>query len=241
MSSIDSQVVLLTCTGRSRRRFPFHGSRPASRVARVPAVLARVPAAVLPPNPGRTDIDPLLAEHLPRRLIVAGSDADLAAVLVRLLRTERLDIEVGYLPAAQSSPAAAVWGLPVDPSRAAALALDGTAAAVPLIRDDAGGVLVGRGELRDVAGEAYCDDALVLRGRARRLVVTPGPAGVAVRAGGSGPVRQGVAGGRGSAVGRAVQIGCRPTTVWHDGVAHPRQVERWTWYRHTADWLLVHP
>ena len=47
--------------------------------------------------------------------------------------------------------------------------------------------------------------------------------------------------GRGSALGRAVQVGCEPATVINDGVAHPRQVPRWTWYRHTQDWLLVRP
>ena len=26
-----------------------------------------------------------------------------------------------------------------------------------------------------------------------------------------------------------------------DGVAHPRPLERRTWYRHTVDWLLVKP
>jgi hypothetical protein len=26
-----------------------------------------------------------------------------------------------------------------------------------------------------------------------------------------------------------------------DGVAHPRPMERFTWFRHTADWLLVRP
>jgi hypothetical protein len=26
-----------------------------------------------------------------------------------------------------------------------------------------------------------------------------------------------------------------------DGVAHPRPVRRWSWYRHTGDWLLVRP
>ncbi len=30
------------------------------------------------------------------RLIVVGADADLGAVLTRLLRTDRLDVEVGY-------------------------------------------------------------------------------------------------------------------------------------------------
>ena len=47
--------------------------------------------------------------------------------------------------------------------------------------------------------------------------------------------------GRGSAVGRAVQLGGEPFTPVLDGVPHPRAVTRWAWYRHTADWLLVRP
>jgi hypothetical protein len=38
-----------------------------------------------------------------------------------------------------------------------------------------------------------------------------------------------------------VQVGGRPATVIADGVAHPRPLERRTWYRHTEDWLLVRP
>lgn len=233
MSSIDSDVVLLTCRGGgSRRRFPFHGIRPTSRPARVPAVPAQVPVVELPPNPGRGDIDPVLSEHRPRRLIVAGQDADLGAVLLRLLRTERLEsVEVAYLPASRSSAAAAAWGLPTDPAAAAALALDGTATPMPLIRDDAGGVLVGRGEILGLQGEAYCDDTLVLRSRVRRLVVTPGPGGVTVQA------TRGVR----AATGRAVQVGCVSATAVVDGREHPRPVTRWTWYRHLADWRLVRP
>jgi hypothetical protein len=120
---------------------------------------------------------------------------------------------------------------------------------VPLARDDSGGVLVGRGEIHDLTGECYCDETLVLRGRARRLVVVPGPGGIAVRAGWTGrapdgttrPVPQRAPSGRGSAIGRAVQIGGRPFTVVADGEAHPRPLPRRTWYRHTADWLLVRP
>jgi hypothetical protein len=53
------------------------------------------------------------------------------------------------------------------------------------------------------------------------------------------PVPAAAPSGRGSAVGRAVQVGCEPATVLLDGVAHPRPVRRWSWYRHTGDWLLV--
>jgi hypothetical protein len=168
VDTIDSKLVLLTCADDMQaRRLHSHGSR------RIPAP-AGVPTVMLPAHPARTDIDPVLAEHDPRRVLVAGTDADLAAVLQRLLRTERLDIELAYLPVART-PAAQAWGLPHG-AAALALALDGVAAAVPLVRDDSGGVLVGRGEIRGMRGECYCDDVLVLRGTAPRLVARAGRA-----------------------------------------------------------------
>jgi hypothetical protein len=245
VNPIDSDVVLLTCSDQGQaRRLPVHGSRPGGRLAALYAVAHSV---VVPARPGRTDLDPVLAERAPRRIVVAGTDADLAAVLLRLLRTERLGVEVAYLPDARS-PATAAWGLPTGDA-AAELAVTGSATPVPLVRDDTGGVLVGRGEIRDIRGECYCDETLVLRGRARRLVVTPGPRGIAVRAGWSGrtpdgrvrPVPARAPRGTGSALGRAVQVGCEPSIVVADGVPHPRPVPRRTWYRHTTDWLLVRP
>jgi hypothetical protein len=241
VNRIDSDVVLLTCSDPGQaRRLLVHGSRREG-------ALAALPTAVLPPRPDRTAVDAVLAEHEPRRVVVSGTDADLAAVLLRLLRTDRLGVEVAYLPVGRSATAAA-WGLPSGRA-AATLALNGTAVPVPLVRDDSGGVLVGHAEIRDVRGECYCDATLVLRGAARRLVVTSGPSGIAVRAGWTGrrpdgrvrPVPAAAPSGRGSAVGRAVQVGCEPATVINDGVAHPRPMSRWTWYRHTEDWLLVRP
>jgi hypothetical protein len=225
VDAIDSKQVLLTCGSHGNPR---------------PAGLDRVPNVALPARPGKADLDPVIADLDPRRLIVAGTDADLAAVLLRLLRTERLDVELAYLPVGRSD-AARAWGVG-DPW----LAREGVASAVPLVRDDAGGVLVGRGEVRGIRGECYCDDVLVLRGTARRLVVAPGPGGVAVRAGRLGGLPDGrirpVTGtGRGSAIGRTAQLGGLPMTVVCNGVPHPREVRRWTWYRHTTDWLLVRP
>lgn len=201
----------------------------------------------LPARPGRADLDPVLAEHDPARLVVAGTDADLAAVLLRLLRTERLDVEVAFV-ARRGSWATACWGLPHGRA-ARELALAGRAEPVPLVRDDVGGVLAGRAEIRGLHGECYCDDVLVQRGATPRLVVAATPAGVAVRAGRGRrlpdgavrPVRQSARSGRGSAVGRAVQVGCLPVTVVSDGVAHPRPLRRYTWFRHTSDWRLVRP
>jgi len=227
MGSIDPEQLLLTCGS--------HGSRRA-------AVPPGVPTVDVTARPGKSDLDPVLTAYRPRRLIVAGDDADLAAVLQRLLRSERLDVEVAYLPTGRSD-AARAWGLPTD----GAVAFEGVATRVPLIRDDSGGVLVGRGEVRGMRGECYSDDVLVLRGAAPRLVVLPGPGGIAVRAGRTGrrpdgrirPVPLTAARGRGSSIGRTAQLGGEPMTVTTDGIAHPREVRRWTWYRHSTDWLLV--
>jgi hypothetical protein len=216
MSTIDQELVLLSCGDRKARRFPFQGNR-------LPAALAQVPAVALPARPGKDHVDPVLKEHEPRRVVVHGDDADLASVLVRLLRRDRLDVEVAYVPAVRRSAVATAWKLGPE--------VLGPARPTPLIRDDSGGVLLGRGVVRDLEGEAYCDDTLVLRGRTRRLVAVPGPDGVSSLPGRA--VR--------AATGRALQIGCVEAFVEVDGVPHPRPVPRWTWYRHTSDWLFVRP
>jgi hypothetical protein len=240
VASIDPEAVLLTCAGDGQaRRLPFHGSRRAPELDGVPTV-------ALPARPGRADLDPVLGAG-PRRVIVHGTDADLAAVLLRLLRTDRLDLEVAYVPARRSA-VAALFGLPSGRG-AHELALAGRARPAPLVRDDTGGVLAGRAEIRGLTGECFCDDTLVLRGATPRLVVAVRPDGVAVRAGRGGrlpdgatrPVPLTARAGRGSARGRAVQLGGMPFTPLADGVPHPRPLERRSWYRHTDDWLLVRP
>ncbi|HWM04104.1 MAG TPA: hypothetical protein VNP92_17355, partial [Actinophytocola sp.] len=106
------------------------------------------------------------------QLVVHGSDADLAAVVLRLLRTDRLDVPVGYVPVDRRSPVARLWRLGEDP---VAAALDGRVDPVPLVRDDAGGVLLGLGVLAPVRGTVYCDDEIPLRGAAERIEVNPDP------------------------------------------------------------------
>jgi len=183
---------------------------------------------VIPATPSKYDVDPLLKGDDFDRMVVYGTDADLAAVVLRLMRTERLDdVPVGFVPADRTrSTVARLWQLPDDP---VALALTGGDRPVPLLRDDAGGVLVGLGVVSSVAGTVYCDDALALRGSSPRIEVTPGPQGVEVRVS-RGRLRK-------PAVfsGRAVQFGVDATEPVCDGVPHPRPMTRWTWYRHTED------
>lgn len=190
-------------------------------------------------RPGKAEVDPIFAESGDKRLVVNGTDADLNAVVLRLLRTERLaDVPLGYVPTDPGSAVAGLWGLPTDPGRALDLALSGDADRVPLIRDDVGGVLVGLGSLGPVRGVGYGDDTVVLRGQASRLEVTPDPdggPGLVVRV-----IHKRLFGRKVvSTPARAFQLGCLPVQVESDGIAHPRPMGKWTWYRHTEDLRLV--
>ena len=234
-SSRGPVLHVVTCGDGARARW---GPSLAS-----PAEPADPPVRHLPALPARADLDPLLDE-LPddARLVVAGDDAALAAVLVRLLRRERLAVAVALLPA-PGSTAAAVWGLPTDPAAAVALARAGAARPAPLVRDDHGGVVAGRHEVGPFHGAVYCDEHLLTRGDAAGLVVTPDPdGGVVVTL--TGPRRLGGlrAGRVTTRSGRAAQIGCRPgVPVTRDGVPGERPEARRSWYRHTQDWHLVRP
>jgi hypothetical protein len=193
----------------------------------------------VPSRPGKAHVDAVVSDLGDRRLVVSGTDADLNAVVLRLLRTERVaDVALAYVPSSPDSEVAALWGLPTDPARGLDLALGGDPDKVPFLRDDTGGVLVGLGVVSPVRGVGYCDDDNVLRGQATRVEVTPDPdggAGLVVRV-----IQKRLLGKRvKETAGRAFQLGCVPTAVTSDGIAHPRQMNKWTWYRHTEDLRLV--
>lgn len=209
-----------------------------------PAGIDNTVSAVVraPERPGKKDVDPALAEG-DQRLLVAGTDADFAAVALRLLRRERLsDITVALLPTQRHSPLARLWGIPTRADRALDLARSGTASPVPLIRDDGGGVLLADGVVSPIRAVAYCDDQLALREPARRLRVRPSSpqgAGLTVRITATGRLRR-----TRTYHGRALQLSFdpnAPATPVSDGVARSRPVNRLTWYRHTEDLQLVRP
>lgn len=184
-------------------------------------------------RPGKDEVRPALEELRggDARLVVLGDDADLAAAVLRLLRGELLArIAVGFVPSGPSE-AAANWGLPTEPRKALDAALEGPVRGRSLVRDDNGGVLVGLGVLAPVVGLAYCDDSRVLHGRAARIRARPCAEGVEVRVERPGFLRKRAETTR----GRALQIGCEPTSPVSDGVPFPRALERWTWYRHTEE------
>ncbi|WP_167107055.1 peptidase M50 [Mycobacterium sp. DL592] len=161
-----------------------------------------------------------------RRVVVVGTEADLAAVLTRLLRTERLDLEVAHVGG---------W-------RGVRAALTAAAQRVPLIRDESGTVVVGAalwlppGEEAMLHGEAVVDDDVLFDGsvpgvRIEPITSMPGLR-AAVVSGRMRPQRW--------LTGRAVQFGGTGARVVRDGANGPREVKRAAFYRHVTGWLRVH-
>lgn len=202
LNTADSpRVAVLLCAGR-----------------RLPRALRGLPVL---PIADKTDVDAAIGGY--SRLVVVGGDADLAAVLARLLRAERLDVAVAQVTSR--------WG--------ARRALTAAAQRVPLIRDETGAVLVGaatwRGDGGPLRGEAIVDDTVLFDGDAPGVRVEPTAAPPGVRAGvmsRGGRVRR-------WASGRAAQLGSTGALVVRDGVPAPRPVRRSAFYRHTQDWLRV--
>ncbi|WP_051266669.1 hypothetical protein [Nakamurella lactea] len=187
------------------------------------------------PRPGK-QIDPLLVG----RVLVIGEDADLAAVALRLLRTDGLgSVELAYVSRLPTAFTAA-RRLPTGP---AGLRTAGQGVATPttLLRDDSGGVLLAEGIIAPITGLVYADEHRLLAGPATRLLVRPDDLdskGLTVTV--TRRRRFGVfGGGSGTTAARAVQVTGEPMTPTLDGVVRPRPVTTWIWYRHTEPLLLV--
>lgn len=208
--------------------------------APVPIALAALPTTQTTAIPDNAQIDELLpvlaADSLPR-LIVLGEDAGLAAVLTHLMRTERLHVEIGYVPIDKTYGSRAYQT--GTGNAAAKRAIEGRAVEVPLIRDDTGKVLVGRATITGVdgeklEGEAYVDDVQLFSGKVTAMLVSPTVEMPGVRA----TVQKGLRKRR-WVEGRAAQLGTPGAIVTRDGVRTDRTVPRSSFYRHHEPWLLV--
>jgi hypothetical protein len=171
-----------------------------------------------------------------RRLVVVGDDADLAAVLTRLLRAGRLDVELAYVPGRRTR-ATRAYRLPAG-RRAARRALLGSAQRATLVRDETGSVIVGRARWlpaedgRVLRGEAVVDDTVLFDGHVGAVCIEPTAAPPGLRARVRGLRARWI-------TGRAVQLGSTGVTVVRDGVPAPRAARRSTFYRNVEGWLLV--
>lgn len=179
------------------------------------------------------------------RLVVVGADADLGTVLSRLLKLDRLDVEVAYVPRSRTA-ATRAYGLPRG-GAAARAAGAGTARSVPLIRDEFGNVLVGAAlwvgqpGLQNGApaallhGEAIVDDTVLFDGSVAAVRVEPTNEMPGVRASVLSSRMRPTA----WVSGRAAQLGTTGAIVTRDGEVSTRVARRFAYYRHTAGWLAV--
>ncbi|MFW0797512.1 hypothetical protein AAFP30_27160 [Gordonia sp. CPCC 205515] len=190
----------------------------------------------------RTAVTELVADSAVTRIGVVGSsagcDAFFAQVLAALMLLERLDVEVA-LVAPAATQATRIYGLPHGP-KARELAESGTARELPLIRDDAATVLVGRARhLGDdgakLHGETYVDSERLFTGEVRGVEIEPLRDAPGVR----GRLIRRMPGGW--LTGRAVQTGGTNIVVEREGSITPRVVKRSTFYRHHVDMKLVCP
>ena len=184
------------------------------------------------PRPGK-EVDPLLTE----RVVVLGDDADLSAVVLRLLRRDLLAQTVVGYATDRATAVTDLWSLPLG-AAGLDLALGGDPDLVPLVRDDVGGVLVGLGTVTPVNGTVYVDETRALSGSAAYVMVEPdGERGLAVTI----IFRRMLVYRRRSQTfkGRAVQIGTVPASVISDGRVFARQMDRWTFYKHTEPLRLI--
>jgi hypothetical protein len=191
----------------------------------------------LPANRVDTHAEIDSAIGLYRRVVVVGTDSDLAALLSRLLRADRLDVEVAYVPR-RRTPATRVYRLPAG-RRAARRARRGFARRVTLIRDDTGSVVVGRARWLPphddalIHGEATVDDTALFDGDVAGVDIEPTLTVPGLRA------RLAQRRWRGWVAGRAAQLGSTGVAVVRDGVPAPREARRSTFYRNVEGWLLV--
>lgn len=208
----------------------------------LPIALSDVPLTAAEQVPTSDDCNSIFSEmdSAPDpRIIVLGDDASLAALLTRLMRTDRLNVEVAFVPES-ATPATGVYKLGTG-SRAAKVALTGKAASIPLIRDDAGKALVGTAVLSgseggELEGEAYVDDDRLFSGVVSGVEVSPTPEMPGLRARVVG--RRRLLRHRWLS-GRAMQLGTPAATLVRDGIPGDREVKRSTFYRHDQQWLLV--
>ncbi|NUS45018.1 MAG: hypothetical protein HOQ24_15180 [Mycobacteriaceae bacterium] len=209
--------------------------------APVPITLSTLEVVPIAGRPTGAELDELLpiidVDSLPR-IIVLGDDADMAAVLTHMLRSERLDIPLGFVPPERTHGSRRLRT--GTGSQAAKRAVRGEPLPTPLIRDETGAALIGRAVIAaadgtKIEGEAYVDDTLLFRGRATELHVATN----VTQPGLSARVRYGRARTRTWVAGRAVQLGATGAVVTRDGVPDDRVLKRCAFYRHHVPWLLL--
>ncbi|SNS22037.1 Diacylglycerol kinase family enzyme [Geodermatophilus saharensis] len=120
------------------------GSADEERLTRALDVLRAGAAVEVAVTADAADLDRVVADRAGRRLVVAGGDGSVHAVVAALDRAGALDPAdpLGVVPLGTGNDLAGALGVPDDPAGAARCVLDGDPRRLDLLLDDAGGVVV---------------------------------------------------------------------------------------------------
>ncbi len=119
------------------------GSAERTAVAAAVAVLGEAEAVNVVYSRDRAHLDEILDQRGGQRLVVAGGDGSLHAVVAALHRRDELvDCPLGLLPLGTGNDLARGLGIPLDPEAAAQVVISGRPRRLDLLLDDAGGVVV---------------------------------------------------------------------------------------------------
>jgi hypothetical protein len=191
-----------------------------------------------------------------RRIVLALDMATLVPLLHRMMRRgDLLTTETALLSPLPTSLVA--QGMPSALRDAARLAVEGTARAVGVLKDDSGGVLVDRAELtpwpdpaldgskaanrRTMWLRAYVDDTQVCDGDAQRLTVTRVRSDL-LRVQAHRPGGRFLGRARPTTVeGRALQLACDDARIVSDGIARERPRDKRTWWCEPDLWKVALP
>jgi YegS/Rv2252/BmrU family lipid kinase len=119
------------------------GSTDAERVERALTVLRRVTDVEVTETSDQGELDGVLHRRGGRRVVVAGGDGSLHAVVAALHRRHELaDTVVGLVPLGTGNDFARGMGIPLEPGEAAELVVNGEVRRVDLLVDCVGEVVV---------------------------------------------------------------------------------------------------
>ena len=119
------------------------GTADEDRLELALALLRERASVELAATSNRSELDGVLQRAGPRRIIVAGGDGSLHAVVAALHRRNQLRSTVlGLIPLGTGNDFARGTGIPLEPQEAAQLVLDGEVRPVDLLLDEVGGVVV---------------------------------------------------------------------------------------------------
>lgn len=159
------------------------GSAERDAVASAMAILGEAEPVELVYSRDRGHLDEILDERDDRRLVIAGGDGSLHAIVAALFaRNELADSTLGLIPLGTGNDLARGLGISLDPETAARIIVEGHSRDLDLLVDDAGGVVVNAVHLG--VGASAAQAAGAFKARLGRFAYPAGAMSAGVRAAG---------------------------------------------------------